>query len=70
MAARGVQLDDAAVWLDPTLRDLLPDPSHLKDMDRAAERIAATIQAGRGVNDTQRDSLTCRRPTMGVGSRP
>jgi single-stranded-DNA-specific exonuclease len=46
MAARGVQLDDAATWLDPTLRDLLPDPSHLKDMDRAAERIAATIQAG------------------------
>jgi single-stranded-DNA-specific exonuclease len=46
MAARGVQLDEAEAWLDPTLRDLLPDPSHLKDMDRAAERIATAIQAG------------------------
>jgi single-stranded-DNA-specific exonuclease len=49
MAARGVQLDEAEAWLDPTLRDLLPDPSHLKDMDRAAERVATAIQAGETV---------------------
>lgn len=46
MAARGVRLDDAESWLDPTLRDLLPDPSHLKDMDRAAARVAGAVQAG------------------------
>ncbi len=46
MAARGIAIDEAGVWLDPTLRDLLPDPSHLKDMDRAAARIAAAIQDG------------------------
>jgi len=49
MAARGVQLDEAEAWLDPTLRDMLPDPSHLKDMDRAAECVAAAIQAGETV---------------------
>ncbi len=46
MAARGVGLEDAAVWLDPTLKALLPDPSHLKDMDRAAERIARAVRSG------------------------
>ena len=46
MAARGIGIDEAEVWLDPTLRDLLPDPSHLKDMDRAAARIAGAIKAG------------------------
>jgi single-stranded-DNA-specific exonuclease len=46
MAARGIGIDEAEAWLDPTLRDLLPDPAHLKDMDRAAARIAGAIQAG------------------------
>lgn len=49
MAARGIGIDEAEVWLDPTLRDLLPDPSHLKDMDRAAARIADAIQAGEAI---------------------
>lgn len=43
LAARGVELDDAPSFLDPTLRELLPDPAHLKDMDLAAERIASAI---------------------------
>ncbi|MDH3230797.1 MAG: single-stranded-DNA-specific exonuclease RecJ [Alphaproteobacteria bacterium] len=46
MAARGIGLEDAAVWLDPTLKALLPDPSHLKDMDRAAERVARAVRSG------------------------
>ena len=43
LAARGVGLDDAAAFLAPTLRGLLPDPSVLKDMDTACERLAAAV---------------------------
>ncbi len=43
LAARGVGLDDAAAFLNPTLRTLLPDPSALKDMDTACERLAAAV---------------------------
>lgn len=45
MAARGITLDDAADFLDPTLRALLPDPFLLKDMDKAAARMVAAITA-------------------------
>jgi single-stranded-DNA-specific exonuclease len=44
--ARGIGLDDADSFLDPKLRDLLPNPSCLKDMDKAAERFAAAIKSG------------------------
>lgn len=43
LAGRGVGVDEAARFLDPTIRDLLPNPSSLTDMDRAAERIAAAV---------------------------
>jgi len=43
LAARGVDLDTAAHFLDPTLRALLPDPSVLSDMDRAADRLARAV---------------------------
>jgi single-stranded-DNA-specific exonuclease len=43
LAARGIGLDEAETFLSPTLRALLPDPSHLKDMDKAATRIAAAV---------------------------
>jgi single-stranded-DNA-specific exonuclease len=49
MAGRGVGLDDAAGWLDPTLKALLPDPSVLVDMDRAAERLARAVRDGEQV---------------------
>lgn len=49
LAARGVDLDGAADFLEPTLRALLPDPSVLADMDAAAERIAAAVRAGETV---------------------
>jgi len=41
--ARGIGLDDAALFLDPKLRDLLPDPSQFKDMDKAATRFAEAV---------------------------
>ncbi|MDX1922228.1 MAG: single-stranded-DNA-specific exonuclease RecJ [Alphaproteobacteria bacterium] len=43
MTIRGVSLDDAADFLNPTLRALLPDPFHLKDMDKAVSRMIAAI---------------------------
>lgn len=46
LAARGVDIDGAAAFLEPTLRALLPDPSALTDMDAAAARIADAVQRG------------------------
>jgi single-stranded-DNA-specific exonuclease len=46
LCARGIGLDDAAVFLDPKLRDVLPDPSVLKDMDKAATRFAEGVMRG------------------------
>jgi single-stranded-DNA-specific exonuclease len=46
LAGRGVDIAAAPQFLEPRLRDQLPDPSHLKDMDKAATRIAAAIRAG------------------------
>ena len=44
LAARGVTLDSVAVFLDPSLKALMPDPSSLRDMDKAAARIADAIE--------------------------
>ncbi|MCK0142481.1 single-stranded-DNA-specific exonuclease RecJ [Aliiroseovarius sp. F20344] len=43
LAQRGIPAHEAAGYLDPTLRDLLPDPRKLKDMDKAAARILAAL---------------------------
>ncbi|MBT4709960.1 MAG: single-stranded-DNA-specific exonuclease RecJ [Alphaproteobacteria bacterium] len=45
LAARGVGLDDAEDYLEPTLRTALPDPSDFHDMDVAADRLVAAIQS-------------------------
>ena len=44
LAGRGVAAEDAGRFLDPTIKDLLPDPATLTDMQRAAERIAGAIR--------------------------
>jgi single-stranded-DNA-specific exonuclease len=46
LAGRGVGESEAPDYLNPTLRKLLPDPSSLKDMDKAAERTVAALEAG------------------------
>jgi single-stranded-DNA-specific exonuclease len=46
LAARGIGLDQAESFLFPTLRDLLPDPAHLRGMDRAVERLVGAVTAG------------------------
>jgi single-stranded-DNA-specific exonuclease len=43
LAARDVTIDSAASFLSPTLRELLPDPSGFRDMDRAVERLLQAI---------------------------
>jgi len=49
VAARGIGLEAAEGFLRPSLRDSLPDPAHLKDMDRAVERLTRAIRDGEAV---------------------
>lgn len=44
LARRQVRPEDAAAFLDPKLRDLLPDPRSLRDMELAAQRILAAVE--------------------------
>ncbi|MEM8651182.1 MAG: single-stranded-DNA-specific exonuclease RecJ [Pseudomonadota bacterium] len=44
MAARGVELENAEKFLDPTIRDLMPDPDVLTGMTEAASRLADAIE--------------------------
>ncbi len=46
LAARGVTPDGAESFLNPTLRDCLPDPAILRDMDLACERLVRAVRAG------------------------
>ncbi len=46
LAARGIGLDDAHDFLSPTLLASLPDPSHLKGMDEAVERLTTAVMQG------------------------
>jgi single-stranded-DNA-specific exonuclease len=49
LAARGIDIEAAADFLEPTLRVLLPDPSTLIDMDVAANRLADAVRRGETV---------------------
>jgi len=49
LAARGIGLDHAGDYLEPTLRALMPDPGALADMDAAADRLAAAVRSGEHV---------------------
>ena len=49
LAARGIAALDAPAFLAPTLRALTPDPSSLRDMDRAAERLVRAALRGERV---------------------
>jgi len=43
LVSRGVVFDKVKEFLNPSIRDQLPNPSSLKDMDKAAERIVNAI---------------------------
>jgi single-stranded-DNA-specific exonuclease len=49
VSARGISLDDALAFLEPRLRDLLPNPSIFHDMDVAAKRFADAVQRGEAI---------------------
>ncbi len=45
LAGRGVEASEAALYLEPKLRDLLPDPGTLVGMEAAAFRLARAVVA-------------------------
>jgi single-stranded-DNA-specific exonuclease len=49
LAARSVGIEQAAGFLEPTLRAMLPDPSLMTDMDLAADRLAEAVRTGETV---------------------
>jgi single-stranded-DNA-specific exonuclease len=49
VAGRGVEVDDVAGYLDPSLRTLLPDPYVVTDMEAAAVRIADAVVRGESI---------------------
>ncbi|PRY94830.1 exonuclease RecJ [Hasllibacter halocynthiae] len=46
LARQGVRAETAAAYLAPKLKDLLPDPRGLRDMERAATRLDAAAERG------------------------
>ena len=49
LAGRGVEAGEAVRYLDPTVRDLMPDPQVLAGMAAAAVRLADAVQRGETV---------------------
>ena len=43
-ANRGLSRDDIATWIDPKIRDLMPDPSSMTDMDKMVTRLAKAVR--------------------------
>jgi hypothetical protein len=75
LAARGIAPEDCAAYLAPSLKSLMPDPSSLMDMDKAARRIAEAIMRGEKVAvfgdydvDGATSSALLRRFFRAVGS--
>lgn len=46
LVQRDIPLDDVESYLSPSLRDLMPDPLHLHDMDKAVSRLAHAVSQG------------------------
>ena len=44
LVKRGVTAEDASTFLAPTLRDLLPDPHDMRDMEKAAQRFLVAVK--------------------------
>ena len=49
LAGRGVEAADAEAYLDPTIKNLMPDPSVLTDMAAASARLADAVTRGEKV---------------------
>lgn len=77
LAARVDTLKAAELYLNPRLRDALPDPSHLLDMDQAVLRVASALDSGEQIAilaDYDVDGATSgallRRVFRGLGQEP
>jgi single-stranded-DNA-specific exonuclease len=46
LVARGVKPEDAASYLNPTLKQLLPEPFTLANMEKAVGRVVQAVQSG------------------------
>lgn len=49
LAGRGVEVEEALAFLDPTVRTLMPDPNTLSGVAAAAARIAEAVERGERV---------------------
>lgn len=49
LVSRGVSVDHVDSFLNPKMRDSIPDPFHLKDMDKGAARIVKAIENGESI---------------------
>ena len=49
LAGRGVEPEAVERYLDPTLRDLMPDPFVMRDMEAATERLKRAVERGERV---------------------
>ena len=49
LAGRGVKPETVTRHLDPTLRDLMPDPFCLRDMESATDRLRRAVERGERV---------------------
>src|SRR5215472_13419867 len=49
LAGRGVEVEEATAFLDPTVKTLMPDPNALTDMAAAATRLAEAVERGEKV---------------------
>lgn len=50
LSARGISPSNLPAYLDPKIRDELPDPSRFKDMDTGVKHIADQMQAGNSIS--------------------
>nr|WP_221238523.1 single-stranded-DNA-specific exonuclease RecJ [Roseospira visakhapatnamensis] len=76
LAGRGVDLDDAPTFLDPSMRAQLPDPSSFRDMDAAVARLGRAVRDGETIAvfgdydvDGATSSAVLRRFLEAVGAR-
>lgn len=49
LASRGIAPQDVSNFIEPKLQNLLPDPSVMKDMSKAAAKIAEAVISGRKI---------------------
>jgi single-stranded-DNA-specific exonuclease len=49
LAGRGVGVEEATAFLDPTIRGLMPDPYKMTDCEEAAQRLLQAVKAGESV---------------------